>query len=109
MLHRNRFRDTLSLDAQRKLRAWERFYPLYSARAIIAFDDAAALRSLRVGRDSALTIVDPLPAVRTLEGDAFADFSHFTDLGSAAVGGAAAAAIAPAMCSDARTAGTVRP
>ena len=98
MLHRNRFKDTLAIEEQRRLRAWERFYPLYTARAIIEFDAVAAERTTQVARDSLVPVVDPLPTLRALEADPFADFSHFNDLGSAVVGGVAATAIAPVLC-----------
>lgn len=94
MLHGNRFRDTTSVSEQRWLRAWERFYPLYGADAIIAFDDSAAVRTQRLARDSGVLVVDPRPALAAQAGQVFADFSHFTDLGSAKV----AAALVPVVC-----------
>ena len=62
-----------------------------------------------MGRDSAVTIVDPLPAIRALAGDAFADFSHFNDLGSAVVGGVAAATIASSLCTGGHPGAAGRP
>ncbi|MCA0375104.1 MAG: hypothetical protein LCH84_05515 [Gemmatimonadetes bacterium] len=96
--HRNRFTDTTGVEAQRWLRAWERFYPLYAASAILAFDDAAAERVARVGADSAVLVIDPREVTSPLGTAAFADFSHFTDAGSARVGGLAARRLAPLVC-----------
>ncbi len=96
--HRHRFRDTVSAEDQRWLRAWERFYPLYSAGAILAFDDSAAARTLIVAADSGVVTVDPQPALRVAGSRAFADFSHFTDAGAAAMGGVVASAVVSAYC-----------
>lgn len=96
--HRNRFADTTSVTNQRWLRAWERFYPFYTAGAILEFDDAAAERVARVGADSGVVVIDPREAIAPLGESAFADFSHFTDSGSARVGGLVARRIAPVAC-----------
>jgi hypothetical protein len=98
VVHRNRFRDTVSVEERRLLRAWERFYPLYSASAILTFDDSAAGRMARVARDSSLILIDPLPRLIPLHASAFADFTHFTDRGSAAVAGSVAAGVAQMLC-----------
>lgn len=100
VLHRHRFRDTVSVEARRLLRAWERFYPLYSAGALIAFDDSAAMRTRRIAADSGAIVVDPLPSLRAVGDSAFADFSHFTDQGSAAMAGAVSHALMPVICGD---------
>ena len=98
VVHRNRFRDTTSVDERRWLRAWERFYPRYTGGAILAFDDSAASRTTALAGDSSVVVVDPLPALVPLGKRAFADFSHFTDLGAAAVGGVTARRIAAPLC-----------
>ena len=102
VVHRNRFRDTVDVDERRLLRAWERFYPHYTGRAILAFDDSAAGRTVSIGRDSSVMVVDPLPALTPFGAHAFADFSHFSDVGAAAVGGAAARRIAEPLCGASR-------
>ncbi len=102
VVHRNRFRDTTELKDRQMLRAWERFYPRFTGGAILAFDDSAANRTLSTGRDSNVVVVDPLPTLTPLGARAFADFSHFTDIGAAAVGGAAAAKVAGPLCGTTR-------
>jgi hypothetical protein len=98
VIHRHRFRDTTSVEDRRLLRAWERFYPRYTAGALLQFDDQAAERIVRLGRDSSVTVVDPLPALASLGGAAFADFSHFTEKGSEAMARVIAGAIQPMLC-----------
>lgn len=94
VVHQHRFADTVSQEARRTLRAWERFYPRYSGRVLLAFDDSAAVRTRWVARDSQLLVVDPRAALRARGTAAFADFSHFTDDGATLFGGAVAAAVA---------------
>jgi lysophospholipase L1-like esterase len=98
LVHRHRFRDTSSVEDRRQLRAWERFYPRYTAGALIAFDEEAAARVRQLGADSAVVVVDPLPALIPLGSKAFADFSHFSAEGSAVVAAAVAEAVAPRLC-----------
>jgi hypothetical protein len=98
VIHRHRFRDTTSTDDRRLLRAWERFYPRYTAAALLQFDEGAAERIRNLGRDSSVTVVDPLPALLPLGDAAFADFSHFTAKGSEAMAGEIGRAIAPKVC-----------
>ncbi|HEY0930674.1 MAG TPA: hypothetical protein VGE27_12205 [Gemmatimonas sp.] len=98
LTHRNRFADTTGADAQLYLRAWERFYPEFTGAAIVRFDAQAALRVARVGSDSGVLVVDPLPALRAAGTKAFSDFAHFTDVGAAAVGGTTARALAANLC-----------
>ena len=102
VLHRNRFRDTVDVKERQMLGAWERFYPRFTGGAILAFDDSAAIRTVSIGRDSSVVVVDPLPALAPLGTRAFADFSHFTDLGAAALGGAVAAKLSGTLCSAPR-------
>lgn len=100
VVHRHRFRDTTSVADQRWLRAWERFYPRYTARALLAFDDSAAARMRLIGADSGVAVVDPLPALAPIRESAFADFSHFTALGSAAIAATVAKAVGPVVCPE---------
>lgn len=102
VVHRNRFRDTIDVKERQMLRAWERFYPRFTGGAILAFDDSAANRTLAIGRDSGVVVIDPLPALTPLGARAFADFSHFTDIGAAALGGTAAARLAGPLCGATR-------
>ena len=106
VVHANRFSDTTSVEARRLLSAWERFYPEYTGPAIVRFDAAAAERTTEVARDSGLIVVDPRDGLRQVGTAAFSDFSHFTDRGAAVVAGATARAIAPLLCTDARTGST---
>lgn len=99
VIHRHRFRDTSSVENRRLLRAWERFYPRYTAGALLAFDDSAAARMRQIGRDSAVAVVDPLPGLIPVRDSAFADFSHFTARGSAVMAEAVATAVRPLVCS----------
>jgi hypothetical protein len=94
VVHQHRFADTLTPEARRTLRAWERFYPRYTGRVLLAFDAAAGARTREVARDSQLVVVDPQAPLRRLGAQAFADFSHFTDAGAAIVGGVVAAGVA---------------
>jgi hypothetical protein len=102
VLHRNRFRDTVDVKERQMLGAWERFDPRFTGGAILAFDDSAAIRTGSIGRDSSVVVVDPLSALAPLGTRAFADFSHFTDLGAAALGGAVAAKLSGKLCSAPR-------
>jgi lysophospholipase L1-like esterase len=98
VIHRHRFRDTSSAADRRLLRAWERFYPRYTAGALLAFDDSAAARMRRIAADSGIAVVDPLPGLEPVRDSAFADFSHFTARGSAVMAGAVAGAVRPLVC-----------
>lgn len=99
VVHRNRFSETSSPDAQRLLRAWERFYPRYTGQAIVDFDETAGRETLELGRRLGVTVVDPLSALRAQGDSAFADFSHFTDSGSRVVAEAARDGVRPLVCS----------
>lgn len=100
VVHQNRFREVKSTESRRLLTAWERFYPRYSASAILAFDSLGALATRRVAADSGISAVDPSDALRRLEpARAFADFTHFTDLGAATVAGEVSKAVRSSACS----------
>jgi hypothetical protein len=101
LVHANRFADTTSVEARRWLTAWERFYPAYTGVAIVRFDHAAAARTIRVATDSGVTVVDPRAALHATP-NAFSDYSHFSDAGSAVVAGLTASAVRPAVCGGAR-------
>lgn len=98
VIHRHRFRDTSSTADRRLLRAWERYYPLYTAGALLAFDDSAAARMHRLGADSGIVVVDPLPSLEPVRDSAFADFSHFTALGASAMAASVAGAVRQLVC-----------
>ena len=102
VVHANRFTDTTSVESKRLLTAWERFYPAYTGTAIVRFDAEAAERTLLVGRDSGVVVVDPRASLLAAPG-AFSDFSHFNDAGAAIVGGLAARAVAPRFCANTKT------
>ncbi len=82
MTHANRFVGSGTPDAA-AMRAWEKFYPRASGETIVAFDSVARLVTMSVARDSQSVLVDLAPTLAQTHGSAFADFSHFTDLGSA--------------------------
>lgn len=100
VVHRNRFAETVSSESRVWLRAWERFYPGYTGPAIVKFDSLAAERVRRVGKDSAVLVVDPLQNLRRVGQAAFSDFSHFTTEGSAAVSGAVAEGLRSQICRE---------
>jgi hypothetical protein len=82
MTHANRFAGSETPDAA-AMRAWEKFYPRASGETIVAFDSVARLVTISVARDSQSVLVDLTPTLAQTRGSAFADFSHFTDLGAA--------------------------
>jgi hypothetical protein len=82
MTHANRFVGSETPDAA-AMRAWEKFYPRASGETIVAFDSVARLVTISVARDSQAVLVDLAPSLAQTHGSAFADFSHFTDLGAA--------------------------
>lgn len=90
VLSQNRFftRDMSGSDL-RWLLAWERFYPAASGELLLTFEDQASARTQLVGQDSGVLVVDPnLRSSGHLPEELFADFVHFTDLGSAVFAGA---------------------
>ena len=98
VVHQNRFFSRDGDEQARWLTAWERFYPLYTGEAILDFDRLAAERTRKVAKDSAVRLVDPALELKAARPVPFADFSHFTEQGSAIVGGAVARALSPGLC-----------
>ena len=83
-----------------RLASWERFYPRATGATLLAFETAAREVTVRVARDSAVTLADVAQGLAAApSATAFADFSHFTDhgaaLAAAAVADAAAKVAAP--------------
>lgn len=70
-----------------ELYKWAKFYPRATGETIVAFDSAARDVTLRVAADSSVALADAMPVLHAHEGKVFADFSHFTDLGSAVIAG----------------------
>ncbi len=95
VVHQNRFRKSRSATDSRLLRAWERYYPLYTGEAIISFDVEAAQRTAKVAADSGVLLIDPKTLLRGESDELFADFSHFTDLGAKIVAEAVATRLGP--------------
>lgn len=98
--HRHRLTDTVSAENRRWLRAWSRFYPLASGAVLLEFESRAIDRIRVVASDSGALFVDPASRLSAIGPAAFADFSHFTDRGSAAMAGAARGAAAAAAGCD---------
>ena len=82
MTHANRFVGSKDREAA-ALRSWEKFYPRASGEMIVAFDSAARLKTIAVARDSQSCSGRSLVSYRPDASGAFADYSHFTDLGAA--------------------------
>jgi hypothetical protein len=80
--HANRFVGSEKTDST-ALRSWEKFYPRAAGQTIVAFDSAARLSTIAVAHDSQTVLVDLAPILARTHGAAFADYSHFTDLGAA--------------------------
>jgi hypothetical protein len=95
MTHVNAF--MAGANDQVRLTEWEHQYPRATGAVLIAFDSAAAITTARAAADSSAPLVD----LATLARDhhlpppqqAFGDYAHFTDAGSAAVAGALAHAL----------------
>jgi hypothetical protein len=102
--HTNRFVDAAEPDPH-QLFAWERFYPRAPGAVIVAFDSAANEVTRRVARDSSVALADVERAIRGGDPALFADFSHFTDAGSARVAGV----LTPAIVGAPTTAGLCAP
>ena len=92
MTHANRFIGSSTSDVA-ALRAWEKFYPRASGETIVAIDSSARLTTIAVARDSQAVLVDLAPALAISRGAAFADYSHFTDLGASLAAGILARSI----------------
>lgn len=82
--HANAFRSARELDPV-LLHKWERFYPRAPGRIIVAFDEAAAIVTIRVAEDSAVALAD---LHSTIEPGGFADYAHFDERGAASVAAA---------------------
>jgi hypothetical protein len=95
MTHANRFVGSSVSDVA-TLRAWEKFYPRASGQTIVAFDSVARLRTIAVARDSEAVLIDLTQTLARYRGAAFADYSHFTDLGAALAAATVTASILPA-------------
>lgn len=94
VLPTNRFRDTTAIEERRFLRSWERLTPKATGAILLRFGDLANQRIVRVAADSSVALVDPTQALRENAPSMYADFAHFTDLGSAILAGAAATKLA---------------
>lgn len=87
--HANVFFGRATADSA-KLLAWARFYPRATGAALVAFDSAARVTTLRVGADSDAIVSDAAAKLSTVPEAAFADYMHFTDLGAASMASIAA-------------------
>jgi lysophospholipase L1-like esterase len=78
-----------------------RFHQRATPQVLLAFDSAARAVTLRVARDSSLTVVDAAQDLSTGEGGVFADFLHFTDYGAARIASVIADTLTPQItCSN---------
>lgn len=100
VVHQNRFAFPRDPARNVMLTAWERFYPRYTGKAILEFDSLAADRTRQVGATEAVAVVDPAQKLLGAPVVPFADFSHFTDLGSSVVAGEVGRAARLFACSD---------
>lgn len=94
MTHANRFVGSTDF-VHPSLRIWEKFYPRASGRMIVAFDSVARLATIAAAEDSGAVVVDLAPILAGTNGQAFADYSHFNDLGAALTASALTQAIRP--------------
>ena len=84
--------------ADDRLRAWEKFYPRATGATLVAFDSAAAEVVRRIAADSGVVLVDAWREFRGAPAEKmFADFSHFTDAGSARMAALLRPAVARAL------------
>jgi hypothetical protein len=95
--HANSFVGRASVDED-ALQAWQKFYPRARGETIIAFDSAARDLSLRVALEAGADTMDARSVMARMPTTAFADFVHFTDLGSSAM----AKALSGAVCRSVR-------
>ena len=96
MTHANRFMSSGTAD-RGMLVAWEKFYPRAPGPVIVAFDAEARDVTLRAAADSGVVVADAARKLASARAsDAFADFAHFTDAGSALV---ASVLVPPVMSS----------
>jgi hypothetical protein len=82
--HGDVFMGRATID-QDKLSEWEKFYPRATGQTLIAFDSLVRLTVLRVASDSGVVAVDAARALAAGPDSAFADPTHFTDLGATVV------------------------
>ena len=68
-----------------QLIAWEKFYPRATGPTLVAFDSLVRLTVLKVAADSNTISIDAARALAAGPVSAFADPTHFTDLGAATV------------------------
>jgi hypothetical protein len=97
VVHANRFGRPHTGDAA-WLAAWTRFYPRATGETLLAVDRAAAEITLEVGRARGAPVVDVRGALAAAGPMAFADFSHFTNLGAGLTAGHVARAIDQVAC-----------
>jgi lysophospholipase L1-like esterase len=72
-----------------------RFHQRATPHTLLAFDSAARAVTLRVARDSDVTVVDAAQSLSTGRGGVFADFLHFTDYGAARMASVIADSLLP--------------
>jgi hypothetical protein len=81
-----------------RLNAWVKFYPRATGATLVAFDSAAAIVTRQVAADSGVALVDAWQHFHGVRSDSmFADFSHFTDHGSADMASLLEPAVASAL------------
>ncbi len=90
--HGNLYMDRTARDAY-ALVAWEKFYPRATGATIIAFDSVARVTMFRVAADSHVVVVDAAKRLAAAPASAFADFVHFTDIGSSHMADVASAGV----------------
>lgn len=101
--HGNRFFASERRDPA-ALHLWEKFYPRAAGQTIVAFDSAARVTTLKVAAETQSNIVDLAPVLARTEGAAFADYSHFTDMGAALFAGSVTATLLPKRAERSATA-----
>ncbi|MBX7120206.1 MAG: hypothetical protein K1X31_14540 [Gemmatimonadaceae bacterium] len=85
--------DSTSITGRRWLTAWESVVPKATGAMLLAFADSGAARVRRLAADSGVRLIDP-PFPDGAAREAFyADPNHFTDRGSALLGGAGSAIV----------------
>jgi hypothetical protein len=94
--HGNAFFGRKTFDAN-ALVAWEKTFPRATGQTLISFDSLARLITLKVGTDSAVTVVDAATRLSAAPANAFADAVHFTDLGASTIASAVTDGLFSAM------------
>jgi hypothetical protein len=90
--HGNLYMDRTERDPY-SLVAWEKFYPRATGATIIAFDSVARAAMFHVAADSHVVVVDAAKRLAAAPPTAFADFVHFTDVGSSHMADVASAGV----------------